>query len=211
MKIGKYKITFNSPAVLGFGIISVLVMLVGYITKGVSNTAVFMTYRDSFLSPMMYIRLFTHVLGHSGWEHLLGNMAYILLLGPLLEEKYGTGKIVLIYLITALSTGIINNLFFPHTALCGASGICFAFILLSSVTSYKRNEIPLTFILVALIYIGQQVYEGLFLKDDISNTAHIVGGIVGATAGFLMNRKSLKQSDDISAVIEESANEVTNV
>ncbi|MBR0308979.1 MAG: rhomboid family intramembrane serine protease [Mogibacterium sp.] len=49
--------------------------------------------------------------------------------------------------------------------------------------------IPLTVILVAVIFIGQQVYEGLFIQDNISNMGHILGGIVGAAVGYTLNKK----------------------
>jgi GlpG protein len=41
-----------------------------------------------------------------------------------------------------------------------------------------------------VIFIGQQVYEGIAVQDNISNMAHIVGGIVGAVAGYGFNRKT---------------------
>ena len=186
----KLKITFNSPVVLGFASICFLVMILNFITGGISNQVVFMTYHSSLKDPMTYIRLFTHVLGHDGWEHFIGNMAYILLLGPLLEEKYGSVRILQVIAITALVTGAINYIFFWNVALCGASGVCFAFILLSSFTSFKEGEIPLTFILVAVIYLGQQIFEGIALEDNISNMAHIFGGIVGSWIGYILNKKS---------------------
>lgn len=186
----KYRITFNSPVILSFVAICFVVMVLNYITGGVSNQVAFMTYHSSLTSPMTYVRLFTHVLGHSGWEHFIGNMAYILLLGPMLEEKYGSGKILQIIAITAAVTGVINYVFFWNVALCGASGVCFAFILLSSFTSFREGEIPLTVILVAAIYLGQQIYEGIAIKDDISNMAHVFGGIVGGITGFSLNKKS---------------------
>lgn len=186
----KYRITFNSPVILSFVAICFVVMVLNYITGGVSNQVAFMTYHSSLTSPMTYVRLFTHVLGHSDWEHFIGNMAYILLLGPMLEEKYGSGKILQIIAITAAVTGVINYVFFWNVALCGASGVCFAFILLSSFTSFREGEIPLTVILVAAIYLGQQIYEGIAIKDDISNMAHVFGGIVGGITGFSLNKKS---------------------
>ena len=85
---------------------------------------------------------------------------------------------------------MVNFFFFPHVAICGASGVVFAFILMTSFTSFKKGEIPITFILVAIVYLGQQVYDGLFVKDNISNMAHIVGGIVGAVAGYTLNKKA---------------------
>lgn len=183
------RITFNSPVVLGFVIISLGAMVANYLTMGVSNQLLFSTYHSSLLSPMTYVRFFTHVLGHAGWSHYIGNMMYMLLLGPMLEEKYGSRAIIEVILVTGLVTGIVTWVFFPGIALCGASGVVFAFIMMTSFTSFKEGEIPLTVILVAIIFIGQQVYEGLFIHDNISNMGHILGGIVGALAGYTLNKK----------------------
>ena len=139
---------------------------------------------------MTWIRSITHVLGHSGWEHLIGNMSYILLIGPLLEEKYGSRVLIEVIVITAVITAVLNGIFFPNIGLCGASGVVFAFILLSSFTGFKEGEIPFTFILVAAFFLGQQVYEGIVVEDNISNSAHIIGGIVGGVSGYILNRKS---------------------
>lgn len=185
-----YKITFNSPIILGFVAACFIVMLLNYLTMGTSNQLLFMTYHSSLKSPLTYIRLLTHVLGHADWEHFIGNMTYILLLGPMLEEKYGSVRVLQVIAITALVTGLINYVFFWDVALCGASGVCFAFILLSSFTSFREGEIPLTVILVAIVFLGQQVYEGIVLQDNISNMAHIFGGITGGVIGFSLNKKS---------------------
>ena len=185
----KYKITFNSPVVLGFVILCLLATLSNYLTFGKSNELLFMTYHSSLKSPMTYVRLFTHVMGHADLDHFMGNVLYLLLLGPMLEEKYGQKIILQVIIVTALVTGLINYIFFWNVALCGASGVCFAFILLSSFTSFKEGEIPLTVVLVATIFLGQQVYEGLALKDNISNMAHIFGGIVGGIIGSALNKR----------------------
>ena len=46
----------------------------------------------------------------------------------------------------------------------------------------------MTFILVVCIYIGEQIYEGIFVNDNVANFTHIVGGFVGAVLGFVMNK-----------------------
>ena len=92
-------------------------------------------------------------------------------------------------LITALITGLVHNLLFPRTILLGASGVVFAFILLTSFTDFREGEIPLTFLLVALIYLGQQIWDGITVRDHVSNLSHIIGGLVGSGAGYLLNRK----------------------
>ena len=185
----RFKISYNSPVVLTFVLLCLLVLLMSIGTHRRSTTLLFMTYHSSLFSPLTYLRFFTHVLGHSGWEHLIGNASYLLLLGPMLEEKYGSKTIVEIIFMTALVTGIVNYIFFPSVALCGASGVVFSFILLSSFTGFREGEIPLTFILVAVIYIGQQIFQGITVNDNISNMAHIVGGIVGAVIGYGLNKR----------------------
>ena len=179
----KLKIVFNAPVILGFVFACFIVQIFNTISSGRTGEILFMTYHSSLKNPLTYIRFFTHVLGHNGWEHLISNMVYVLLLGPLLEEKYGSELLLWVIGITALITGLINYVFFWNVALCGASGVCFAFILL------KEGEIPLTFILVAVFFVGQQVYDGLTVRNNISNMAHIIGGIIGGIIGYILNLK----------------------
>ena len=186
----KLKITFNAPITLGFVIICFIATLLGVISNGTITQTLFMTYHSSLTNPMTYLRFITHIFGHSGWSHFIGNASYLLLLGPMLEEKYGSKVLLEIMGIAAVVTGLVNYIFFWNVGLCGASGVVFAFIILASFTGFKEGEIPLTFILVAIIFIGQQVYEGIAVQDNISNMAHIVGGIVGAIVGYLLNKKT---------------------
>ncbi len=107
----------------------------------------------------------------------------------MLEEKYGSKELIEVIGITAIITGLVNYILFWDVGLCGASGVVFAFIILASFTGFKEGEIPLTFILVAVIFIGQQVCEGIAVQDNISSMAHIIGGIVGAVMGYVLNLK----------------------
>lgn len=194
MKIGKkVKISFNSPVIVGFTFACFAVLILGKITGNASTNAFFSVYRSSLLSPLTYIRFFGHILGHAGWEHFIGNIMLILVTGPLLEEKYGSANILFVILATALVTGVIHFIFFPRVQLLGASGVVFALILLSSLTSIEEGKIPLTFILVAFIYIGEQVWNGIFIRDNVANLTHIIGGIVGSWLGFVMNKNKMNR------------------
>ena len=183
------RVSFNSPVILGFTFACLIVLMLDFLTKGASTVQFFSVYRSSLLSLSTYIRLFGHVLGHAGWEHFIGNIMLILVVGPLLEEKYGSSNILFVILITAFVTGVVNIILFPNVHLLGASGVVFAFILLASITSIEDGEIPLTFILVAIIYIGEQIYGGVFVRDNVSNLSHILGGAVGTGLGFVLNKK----------------------
>lgn len=189
----KLKVSFNSPVILSFTILCFFAMILNFITRGFVNQIFFSVYRSSLLSPLTYVRFFGHVLGHAGWSHFFGNIMLILVVGPLLEEKYGSANMLFVILATAFTTGIVHFIFFPGIMLLGASGVVFALILLSSFTCVKEGEIPLTFILVAVIYIGQQVYEGIFVQDNVSNLTHILGGMVGAALGYVMNKNKMNR------------------
>ena len=189
LKIGRFKLSFNAPVVLCFALISLGVLLLSYISFGKIRDWLFMSYHASKFTLLAILRFFTHVLGHVGWDHFIGNMAYLLLLGPMLEEKYGSGKVLAVMMVTAFVTALINYLLFPQIAICGASGVVFAMILMTSFTSFKEGEIPITFVLVAIIYLGKEIFDGIFMQDDISNLSHILGGIVGGIFGYLLNIK----------------------
>lgn len=186
----KPRITFNAPVTLGFVFICFIATLLGYITSGKSTIAFFATYHSSLTNPMTYVRFVTHIFGHSNWSHFIGNASYLLLLGPMLEEKHGSSEVLEAIGITAVVTGLINYIFFPGVGLCGASGVVFAFIVLASFTNFREGEIPLTFILVVVIFIGQQIYQGITVDANISHMAHIVGGAVGSVSGYILNKKS---------------------
>ena len=189
----KLKISFNSPVILTFTIICFAALILNIITGGFANRLLFSVYRSSLLSPFTYIRFIGHVFGHAGWSHLIGNIMLILIIGPLLEEKYGSANMLSVIIITAFTTGLVNFILFPRVMLLGASGVVFALILLSSFTSIKEGCIPLTFILVAVMYLGEQIYDGIFIQDNVSNLTHILGGLVGASIGYALNKNKLSR------------------
>jgi membrane associated rhomboid family serine protease len=134
-----------------------------------------------------WFTLFTHICGHDSWAHLIANFTLILVIGPMLEENYGSRSLLFMIIITALVTGILNAFLFK-SALMGASGVVFMMILLSSFTNFSRGEIPLTFILVLVLYMSVQIIDS-FKDNNISQFAHIVGGLCGSFFGFFRPSK----------------------
>ena len=108
MREQRLKISFNSPVVLGFTVVCFGALILSMMTGGKANHLFFSVYRSSLMSPLTYIRFVGHVFGHAGWEHFLGNIMLILVVGPLLEEKYGSANLLFVVLATALVTGIAN-------------------------------------------------------------------------------------------------------
>ena len=183
------RIQYNSPVVLSFSLISLLALLADFITGGAANRLLFSVYRSPLSDIGGYFRLFFHVLGHGNLQHYMNNMLLFLLVGPGLEEKYGSKRLLQAIVLTAAVTGLVHCLLFPHHALLGASGVVFMLIILSSFTGDK-HAIPLTLILVTVLYLGQELVSGLLAQDNISQLTHILGGAVGMACGFVWRKQS---------------------
>ncbi len=179
----RLRISYNAPVVLTFALLAVGVFILG---AGVSGDFVgkWFVAKPWVRETSDYVALVSHILGHKDWNHLLSNFMLILLLGPLLEERFGSGKLLGMIVVTALATGLINLAIFD-TGLLGASGIVFMMILLASTANIRQGEIPLTFIAVAAIYLGGEIVRALDKEDQISQMAHLIGGVAGAVFGFV--------------------------
>lgn len=178
------KLQYNSPVILSFFLVSLLALGLGQLANGWTTVHLFSVYRAPLTDPLTYVRFFGHVLGHADLDHFMGNMLLLLVVGPPLEEKYGSTALLAGIGLTALVSGLLQFIFFPNTMLLGASGIVFMLIMLSSLAGMKNGQIPLTLVLVALLYLGQEVYSILFVRDSVANFMHIVGGACGTAFGF---------------------------
>ena len=179
------RIKYNAPTVLTFTLICAVVLLLSRtIMPNLISTWFIVPGRGAFQVKYInhWVSIFTHVIGHADWSHLISNFTLILLIGPMLEANYGSRPLFVMMIITAVVTGLLNIIFFP-SYLLGASGIVFMMILLSSFTNFSRGEIPLTFILVMILYMGVQILDS-FNNDNISQFAHIAGGLCGSFFGF---------------------------
>ena len=155
MKKRSITILYNSPVILTFALLSLLALGLGKLTDGWTTQNLFCVYRSSLKDPLFYVRLFGHVLGHASWDHFLNNMLLLLVIGPPMEEKYGSVPLL--------------------------EGIVFMLIMLASLSGFSGG-IPVTMLLVAALYLGQQVYDVLFVHDNVAN---FVGGICGTGFGYV--------------------------
>jgi len=191
MKKRGFAIDMNAPVILWLTIIALAVLVVNQVTL-VNMTLLFGARRTSLFDPMQYVRLFTHVMVHTNVNHYVSNFMMILAIGPMVEEKYGSDRLIIITVITALITGLVNVIFFPLTVVIGASGIVFMLILMASFTNIRQGKLPVTVLLVAVLYIGNEIMLGLFTVSNISRISHIVGGLCGAVFGVIVHAKKLK-------------------
>lgn len=176
---------YNSLVILSYFLLSLLAWILNILTKGKTNKLFFSNYRSSPLNPLTYIRLFTHSIGHKDIDHLISNFLYILLIGPMIEEKYGSWNLLMMLLITSLIISIFNITFHNYQIL-GASGNVYMLIVLSSFSNIQEGKIPLTLILIFIFYIISEIRKNRIEKNSkIYHGGHLIGALCGLIFGFL--------------------------
>ena len=189
MKRPTIKISYNAPVALTFSLLCLIALLTNLLTNGWVNANLCSVYHCSLRDPLAWLRFFGHVLGHSGYAHFIGNIVLILVLGPNLEDRFGSVNLMWAILFTAVVSGAVQFIFFPGTALLGASGIVFMMILLSSFGGMRNGVIPVTLILVAVFYLGGELWDAITVQDNVSQLTHIIGGVCGTLIGFSFSGK----------------------
>lgn len=184
--LSKYSISFNAPLTLWFSFICLLVFFLAGIYEGLMEQYFVLRPTFDYHNQVSWLTLFSYAVGHVDINHLLGNLSFILLLGPVLEQKYGMRDLFWMVLITVVTTALIN-LFFFKAAIIGCSGIVFMFIMLTAFSGGKRNTIPLTFLLVAVLFLGKEIMQS-YQDDHIAQFAHIIGGICGGVFGLFRGK-----------------------
>jgi rhomboid protease GluP len=178
--VAKLRITYNAPVVLTLALASFVVLM---LPESLRSWFVSYPHLGDPYGARSYVGLFTHILGHANWQHLAGNLMFMLLIGPILEERHGSFALLAMVLVCAVVSGFVTILM-GGMAL-GASGVVFMMIILASTANIRSGEIPLTFIAIAVLYLGGEIYNAATAHDNIDHIGHLVGGAVGGAFGFL--------------------------
>ena len=178
-------LSYNSIVTLSYFFLCLIVLILNKISKGKLNN--FLTFREgSFLNPINYIRFLTSGLCHSSWNHFRNNFIIILLIGPMLEDKYGSIPFLKMLIITTILSSLIHFFIYKHGAI-GASDNTYMLIVLSSIVNITNGKIPITLILIFFFYIADEIINQISRKDDnISHDSHIVGAICGFIYGYFI-------------------------
>lgn len=175
---------YNSKVIITYLLICILSWILNLITRGKSNKLFFESYRSSPLNPLTYVRLFTHSIGHRDWDHLVNNFLIILLIGPMIEEKYGSINLIIMFLITSLLIAIFNIMFSNYSIL-GASGNVYMLIVLSSFSNIQEGKIPLTVVLICIFYVIGEIKRTITeRKSKVYHDGHLIGALCGLAFGI---------------------------
>lgn len=182
--INNIEFDYNSKVIISYLLISLIAWFFNKLTKGKTNELFFENYRSSPINPLTYIRLFTHCIGHKDLDHLIRNFLYILLIGPMIEEKYGSINLIIMFLITSLVIAIFN-IIFTNKAVLGASGNVYMLIVLSSFSNISEGKIPLTVVLICIFYVISEMKNSITdRKSKVYHDGHLIGALCGLLFGI---------------------------
>ena len=209
-----YKVILDAPVPVFFVLICTVFFLIDTFLLKKNNTLNLTSSPTTtggslpFLisQPLSYLRLFLYVFGFSSPQMLVTDLIFIMLLGPAIEERYGSIVIAIMMAVSALFSGVLNACF-CKTSLRGASCIIFMLIFLNSFMSLSKKKIPLSFIFVVVLYVIREVFEKTAggvggAGGAVAILICIAGGLCGSLFAFLTSPKARAEKKS-SALIEE--------
>jgi len=168
---------YNSKVILTFFFICLLFRV---LDKIFHVNKIMSAKRGHILNPFTYIRFITRIFVHRDWVHFSNNFFYILLLGPMIEEKYGSLNLIYMILITAFASSLIQVIL-ERSESVGCSDIVYMMIVLCSFVSITTGKIPITFVIIFFKFIADEIILTFHHKknDNVGHISHVMGAICG--------------------------------
>jgi membrane associated rhomboid family serine protease len=130
------------------------------------------------------------VIGHDGWGHLQHNLILLLLAGPACEAALGPARLSKVMCWTSVASSCSHVLLGPAGSVqLGASSIVFALILLNSLLERRRDELPITFVLTAALWLHRELFDA---RPGTATSAHLVGAAVGTYFGHRLHVRTTR-------------------
>ena len=187
------KFSYDAPVTISFVLICVVLFLLnslvfkGMLVKNLfsSPTTVAGTLPFIISQPMSYLRLLFYIFGANEPSVLITNLILIILLGPAMEERYGSVIIGIMIFVSALFAGVLNSCFCTKS-LVGAVPVICMMIFLNAFISFSKKKIPLSFIVVIALFFVLQIFNG---EGIVYIFISIAGGLCGSLFAFLTSSK----------------------
>lgn len=146
---------------------------------------------DILARPWM---LLTSMFLHAGINHLLFNMYALLIFGQLLEQRIGSKRFILIYLLSGIIAALLSSFFYERAL--GASGAIMGIIgtliiLMPGLGLLLFFVVPMPLWIAGIIYAAIDAF-GIFFPSGIGNIAHLVGMGCGLLYGLYLKKQSKK-------------------
>jgi membrane associated rhomboid family serine protease len=137
-------------------------------------------------------QVLSHIFAHADLAHIVSNMLGLYLLGTIVEQKYGTVRFVTLFLVSGLLAALAQVVFYPGSALLGASG-AIAGVVAAFVRNYPLARlyvlgvVPLPAWLFIFIWVIFNIVGVGHGESNIAFLAHLGGFLAGWLLTFLLS------------------------
>lgn len=178
-------------AVIPLILLNVIIFILQIILGNNFTNSFILVSSDIFVRPWI---LLTSMFLHAGVNHILFNMYALLIFGPILEQKIGTKRFLLIYLFSGVIAAFLSS-FFYELAL-GASGAIMGvigtlIILMPNLGLLLFFVVPMPLWIAGIVYAAIDLF-GIFFPSGIGNIAHLVGMGCGLLYGLYLKKQTKK-------------------
>jgi len=197
MAKSKNPISYDAPVTLTFVLASIVFFLlnsyVPFLKDNISKWILMSPAKSGdFLfnvkSPLSYFRMIFYVFGApENPMSFFSSLIFILLLGPAMEERYGSIIIGIMMAISTLFSGVLNTCFCDNS-LTGATCIVFMMIFLNAFLSMQKKKIPASFLVVFVLFVFREILE-VNPNGPVGIIINICGGLCGSLFAFLASPK----------------------
>lgn len=197
MAKSKIPVSYDAPVTLTFVLASIVFFLlssyVPFFKDNLSGWILISPTKAGDLifnvkSPLSYIRMIFYVFGSTENQlTFFSSLIFILLLGPAMEERYGSVIIGIMMGISTLFSGVLNTCFCDN-GLTGCTCIVFMMIFLNAFLSMQKKKIPASFIVLFILFIVRGLMENN-PNGSVGIIINICGGLCGSLFAFLTSPK----------------------
>lgn len=187
------KFSYDAPVTLSFVIVCVFFFLLNtFVIKNgalgkilASPTTQAGTLPFIVKQPLSYLRLLLYIFGSGEEVIYLTNLMIILMMGPAMEERYGSVIIGIMIFVSALFAGVLNACFCADS-LVGAVPVVCMMIFLNAFMSFSKKTVPTTFLALIVFFGFFSINSGM---SAIRLIICIAGGLCGSLFAFLTSPK----------------------
>jgi len=197
-----------SSVILPIIIANIIMFALQIITGNSFTNALILRAGDLVVRPWTLV---TSMFLHGSVLHIFFNMYVLFMFGPLLEQRIGPKRFLLIYFVSGILAALISQFIYP--AALGASGAIMGIIgvvimLLPNLRVLFFFVIPMPLWIAGIVIAAIDIFGALGCGGQVANVAHLVGLGCGLFYGWLLKgqkrkfhrkfeQKSYMSSDDV--------------
>lgn len=142
----------------------------------------------AFSSPKALLGVLLHIFSYTDLSQLLCDVVFLLLLGPFMEERYGSVIIGIMIFVASLFSGVLNACF-CKAPVSGAACVVFMLILLDFLMSLSKKKIAAASLFALIIFVVR-LATAKSENGFVDVVIVMAGGLCGSLFAFIASPKA---------------------